>query len=70
MTYIADVDPAYGEWLTQLDGITHLGDGRVQLTDDAVAFLRNPPSEVGLFVSIEGDDLFLDFHMYKLKRVR
>lgn len=70
-TYTAAVDPGHAEWLTTLEepeGITHLGDGRVRFTESAVAYLRNPPTQLGLFVEVQGDDLVLDLTPYKLTR--
>ncbi|MBB1157545.1 MULTISPECIES: hypothetical protein [Amycolatopsis] len=45
-TYTATMDPVQAEWLAGLDepkGITHLGGGRVRLTNVVVALFRGSP---------------------------
>ncbi|MFD2466487.1 hypothetical protein [Amycolatopsis silviterrae] len=45
-TYAATMDPVQAEWLAGLDapkGITHLGGGRVRLTNVVVALFRGSP---------------------------
>ncbi|WP_340687616.1 hypothetical protein LCL61_16455 [Amycolatopsis coloradensis] len=72
-TYTAIVDPGHAEWLTTLEepqGITHLGNGRVRFTEAAVAYLRNPPSPLSLYVQVQGDELVVDLVPYKLTRDR
>lgn len=72
-TYTAVVDPGHAEWLGTLEepaGITQLGNGRVRLTEAAVAYLRNPPSPLSLYVQVQGDELVVDLVPYKLARDR
>jgi hypothetical protein len=73
-TYSAVVDEGHAEWLAALEepeGITNLGNGRVRFTESAVAFLRNPPSPLNLYVQVHGaDELALDLCSYKLTRDR
>ncbi|MGY6655005.1 hypothetical protein ACXIZN_22835 [Amycolatopsis sp. TRM77291] len=72
-TYTAVVDPGHAEWLTTLEepqGITHLGGGRVRFTEAAVAYLRNPPSPLSLYLQVQDDELVVDLVPYKLTRDR
>jgi hypothetical protein len=72
-TYTAVVDPGHAEWLAQLEqpqGITRLGNDKVRFTEAAVAYLRNPPPPLSLFVEVQGDELVLDYMTYKLARDR
>ncbi|MFJ8914822.1 hypothetical protein [Amycolatopsis sp. NPDC102389] len=72
-TYTAVVDPGHAEWLAKLEeprGITRLSDDKVRFTESAVAYLRNPPPPLSLFVEVQGDQLILDFTTYKLTRDR
>ncbi|TXS35603.1 hypothetical protein EAO75_43920 [Streptomyces sp. uw30] len=73
-TYTAVVDEGHAEWLAALEepkGITNLGNGRVRFTESAVAFLRNPPMPLSLYVQVHGaDELALDLCSYKLTRDR
>ncbi|MBE1579096.1 hypothetical protein ACFORH_21745 [Amycolatopsis roodepoortensis] len=68
-TYTAVVDPGHAEWLATLEepkGITQLGKGKVRFTEAAVAYLRNPPPPLSLFVEVKGDHLILDYMTYDL----
>ncbi|WP_406065432.1 hypothetical protein OG462_39240 [Streptomyces sp. NBC_01077] len=60
------------EWLadrTEPAGITHLGGGRVRLTESAVAYLRNPPPSVGLFLFVtDSNKLWIDGDTYPMTR--
>ncbi|MFF3838228.1 hypothetical protein [Streptomyces sp. NPDC001930] len=60
------------EWLadrTEPAGITHLGAGKVRLTESAVAYLRNPPPSVGLFLFVtDGNKLWIDGDTYPMTR--
>lgn len=60
------------KWLadrTEPAGITHLGDGRVQLSESAVAYLRNPPPSVGLFLFVtDSNKLWIDGDKYPMTR--
>jgi len=72
-TYTAVVDPGHAEWLTTLEepqGITHLGNGEVRFTEAAIAYLRNPPPPLSLFIEVQGDQLILDFMTYRLTQDR
>jgi hypothetical protein len=73
-TYTAVVDEGHAEWLAALEepkGITHLGNGRVQFTESAVAFLRNPPMPLALYLEVQADnELVLDLCSYRLTRDR
>ncbi|ATY09663.1 hypothetical protein CU254_03675 [Amycolatopsis sp. AA4] len=57
-TYTAVMDPAQAEWLAGLDepkGITHLGGGRVRLTNVVVALFRGSPDP---HPHVDANDLF------------
>lgn len=69
-SYSTVVGMERAEWLaghTEPAGITHLGDGRVRLTESAVAYLRNPPPGIGLFLFVTDDDkLWIDGDTYPM----
>ncbi|MCX5195531.1 hypothetical protein OOK31_16730 [Streptomyces sp. NBC_00249] len=71
-TYSVVMGVERAEWLaghTEPAGITHLGGGRVRLTESAVAYLRNPPPSVGLFLFVtDRDKLWIDGDTYPMTR--
>ncbi|MEV0647914.1 hypothetical protein AB0I28_21865 [Phytomonospora sp. NPDC050363] len=70
--YKTVMDAERAEWLaehTEPPGITHLGDGKVHLSESAVAYLRNPPPERGLFLFVTDEDaLWIDGDTYPMTR--
>ncbi|MFE0175491.1 hypothetical protein ACFWZ2_24540 [Streptomyces sp. NPDC059002] len=57
-TYTARLGPELAAWLAEVpapQGITDLGDGRVRLTESAVAFLRCPSTHYVLTLTVHPD---------------